>query len=149
MLCARLFLPLDRRPRKATFAFTGGTDNQSTPAAVARLMTGKFPLNLVLMELACLLAERQCDLQLSWRPREMNTEADALTNSDFRLFDPSLRIPVKLEALEWNVLTPWWEESLSLYREVAEARKAARSRKPSGETRGRKRRSSLKVDDPW
>eukprot|EP00971_Amphidinium_carterae_P247619 4917170-Amphidinium_carterae.1 len=31
-------------------------------------------------------------LSLEWKPREQNQEADALTNSDFSLFDPSLRV---------------------------------------------------------
>ena len=33
------------------------------------------------------------DLQLVWYPRELNTEADALTNADFTDFAASNRVP--------------------------------------------------------
>ena len=55
---------------------------------IERLMTTKFPLNVILMELVCQLQKRQYHLDLQWIPRLQNIEADALTNGDFEGFCP-------------------------------------------------------------
>ena len=59
---------------------------------VKRMLTTKFPLCLVAMELASQLTVRHLDLCLAWRCRETNEEADALTNEVFDAFDPALRL---------------------------------------------------------
>ena len=44
-------------------------------------------------ELAGLLQRKALGLQLVWYPRELDSEADALTNSDFSCFTASNRVP--------------------------------------------------------
>ena len=46
----------------------------------------------VAMELAYQLTRRNSDLNLVWRRRDTNVEADALTNEDFTSFDPAKRV---------------------------------------------------------
>ena len=72
--------------------FTCGTDNQGNSFLLDKLMTTKFPLGVVLMELACQLGLRRACMHARWIPRLQNEEADALTNGDFRHFDPKRRI---------------------------------------------------------
>ena len=69
-----------------------------------KLLTTKFPLGVVLMELATQLARRGATLRANWIPRDQNEEADALTNLDFRHFDPARRVEVDLERLQFNVM---------------------------------------------
>ena len=49
------------------------------------------------MELTSQLAARGLWLNLSWHPRELNKEADDLTNEVFTRFDQSLRVPICFE----------------------------------------------------
>eukprot|EP00439_Symbiodinium_sp_Y106_P009019 s10395_g1.t1 len=62
---------------------SGGTDNQGNSYAVSKLMSTKFPLPLLLMELSETLRKGEQCLELSWVPREKNQWADDLTNQKF------------------------------------------------------------------
>ena len=56
--------------------------------------------------------ERLClDLRLSWTPRELNTEADALSNFRFEGFSPDRRVPVVLDVLPFDVIGSWDKEA--------------------------------------
>ena len=85
-------------------SFKGGTDNQGNSYLLDKLMTTKYPLGVVLMEVACQLGLRNATLRANGLPRLQNEEVDALTNSDFRHFSVARRIPVKLEELQFVVL---------------------------------------------
>ena len=56
------------------------------------------------MEIAAQLEQRECRLATIWAPREINQEADRLSNGDLRGFNPALRIPIDAAALPWLVL---------------------------------------------
>ena len=45
-----------------------------------------------------------------WLPRLENEEADALTNFEFRHFDPALRVEVQLKDLKFAVLDDLFKE---------------------------------------
>ena len=47
------------RETRGLTTVTGATDNQGNPYAINRLMTTKFPLNVLVMELATMLEERE------------------------------------------------------------------------------------------
>ena len=55
------------------------TDNRGNCYAAAKLLSTKYSLNCVVMELATQMEERQLWLDLYWTPRESNTVADKLT----------------------------------------------------------------------
>ena len=76
----------------ARIPISAGTDNQGNHHLVRKMLTTKFPLCLVAMELAAQLTVRHLDLSLEWRRRDTNEEADALTNECFDSFDPALRL---------------------------------------------------------
>ena len=67
-------------------SLTCGTDNQGNTYLLDKLLTTKYPLGVVLMELATQLGRRAVTLRADWLPRLQNEEADALTNMDFRHF---------------------------------------------------------------
>ena len=82
----------DYRGAVGRVPITAGTGNQGNRHLVRKMLTTKYPLFLVAMELAAQLTERNIDLRLDWRPREKNMEADALTNEAFDGFDPARRL---------------------------------------------------------
>ena len=93
-------------------------------------------------------------LRASWIPRLQNEEADALTNEDFRHFDPARRVEVSLESLDFGVLGPLMEQGQALYDEVEELRGTERARKAlvgSGALLRRKKApaDTLRERDPW
>ena len=75
-------------------SLSGRTDNQGNQYMARRHSTTSFPAAPVLMAIAEVLEDRNLDFDLKWRRRNENTEADALTNQDFALFDPAKRIRV-------------------------------------------------------
>ena len=53
----------------ATLTFTAGTDNQGNSYLLDRMMTTKYPLVVVLMELAHQMRLRRLVLRARWLPR--------------------------------------------------------------------------------
>jgi hypothetical protein len=93
-----------RGETSATLSLSCGTDNQGNAHLLDRMLTTKYPLGVVLMELAHQMRARRLILRAHWLPRLENEEADALTNFDYRHFDPTKRVDVKLEDLRFAVL---------------------------------------------
>ena len=87
-----------------------GTDNQGNSRLLDRMLTTKYPLGVVLMELAHQSRIRRMVLRAHWLPRLENEEADALTNFEFRHFDPALRVEVQLKDLKFAVLDDLFKE---------------------------------------
>ena len=92
----------------------------------SKLLTTKWPLAAVLVELA-----RQCDalsldLEVRWRPRDTNREADALSNFVFDGFDPAKRVEVA-QSDELFALLPQLPEKGSTFLEELRA-----SHQPAG-----------------
>ena len=87
-----------------TITLTCGTDDQGNMFLTDKLLTTKYPLGVVLMELATQLGRRAATLRADWIPRLQNEEADALTNWEFRHFDMAKRIDVDLAKLNFYVL---------------------------------------------
>lgn len=74
---------------------TASGDTQSNGFTLDKFGTTKYPLRIVLMESAAQLQRAGLLLSVAWRPREVNEEADALTNSNFGAFDPARRRQVE------------------------------------------------------
>ncbi len=104
-------------------SLAGETDNQGNSFAVGRLLSTKFPLNIVLMELALQLHKRGMVLDLSWIPREQNVEADELSNGVFRNFTDSNRITVDISKMDFLVLPLLMEEAELFYGELLTKKK--------------------------
>ena len=101
---------------------TGITDNRGNSFIVHKLMSTKFPIPVLLMELTEQLREQGLDLNLEWQRRDLNKEADALTNEDFRGFD------VPPGSLQWLILPEFMESSTRLFEEM----QAEKKRNPGG-----------------
>ena len=106
------------------------------------------------MELSHQLHQRRAVLRADWIPRLQNEEADALTNMDFRHFDPEKRISVTLAELRFGVLNDLLSTGQEYYEEVEGMREAertarrARGDRPAGRTR-KKAGTALRDREPW
>jgi len=135
--------------RRGTVMLPLMTDNRGNSFALTRLMSTKYPLCLLVMELAVALEDRGLALTAEWAPREWNAEADALTNSRFEGFSPEMRVPFDMRSYPWQVLSGLLEDGRVFYREAQAARSAAKLRAVAGPKKGRCKRVSLKESDPW
>ena len=133
-------------------SFTCGTDNQGNSFLLDKLMTTKYPLGVVLMEVACQLGLRNATLRANWLPRLQNEEADALTNSDFRHFSVARRNPVKLEELRFVVLTDLFQTGDAYVTELEALKaQAKRTRETSAPVPAKRSKKPvpLREKDPW
>ena len=120
----------DYREGLARVRFSAGTDNQSNDHLVRKMMTTKLPLGLVCMELAAQLSHMHLDLNLVWRSRTENTEADDLTNQKFEAFDPALRLDTAGVPAKFRCMTELERSTREWRRELAARRDAKRRRAP-------------------
>lgn len=123
---------------------SAGTDNLGNTHLIARLMSTKFPLCAILMEVAAVLMDGNHDLQLEWLPRLQNQEADNLTNEIFHGFSEDRRLRFRMEEYEGLVLQAMLNLGMELYEDV----RKARDRKVS-QTKRVKTGEPLRVRDPW
>lgn len=146
LLCVMVFGDAWGDTYRSKVAVTGLTDNQGHTFCIARLMTPKFPLLVVLSELAVQLRSRGMELDLFWVPRDQNEEADALTNREFSGFDPKLRVEVDVEKLAFQVLPDMLAVSEDLHNRVKNIRESA----PAKEQGPRKKpQDRLRAREPW
>ena len=104
LLCVRHFVD-DLPPRShSTMQLSGLTDNKGNSCIVTKLMSTKFPLFIILMELAHELDQKGITMGLSWIPRDQNCEAGDLSNLKADAFDPALRITPLLGAAHFPVM---------------------------------------------
>ena len=138
---------------------TCGTDNQGNMFLMDKLLTTKYPLGVVLMELAAQLGRRAATLRADWIPRLQNEEADALTNWDFRHFDERKRIHVNLEQLDFLVMGELFDAGDRYLSDLEELRSKTKAVKSAmgGEPRRKKTKAerdwgsgqTLRERDPW
>ena len=136
-----------------TVSLTCGTDNQGNSYLLDKLLTTKYPLGVVLMELAVQLSLRNAILRADWIPRLQNEEADALTNSDFRHFRPEKRIEVDLDSIGFRILNDFFRVGDAYVGELQALKEATKARKAEMGARGsepkRKKSEALREVAPW
>ena len=130
-----------------TLSLSCGTDNQGNSYLLDRMLTTKYPLAVVLMELAHQMRRRRLILRALWTPRLENKEADALTTLDFRHFSPGRRVEVDLAKLELGLLNTLFQKGEEYLAELDAAKEKVREKKAKqlkrGEEREDKRRRML------
>ena len=136
---------------RGSMRISGTTDNLGNCYVLQRLLSCKFPLSIVVMELACQLERLGLEMDLAWAPRNQNVEADALTNSEFQDFCPEKRIKKELEDVEFVLLHELMQEAAEMNEELKMARssKEAKGDRPEREEPQRKRKGQTRWQDPW
>jgi hypothetical protein len=153
-----LLVPMEdrRSDASALITLTCSTDNQGNSFLLDRLLTTRYPLGVVLMELAHQMKLRRLLLRARWLPRLQNQEADDLTNDEFHHFDPRKRIKVELKDLKFEIMNKLFAVGEDYMRELettraAEKRKAEARRVAGGgaDKASQKRGRPLRETDPW
>ncbi|CAE7230724.1 unnamed protein product [Symbiodinium sp. CCMP2592] len=85
------------------------TDNKSNEGLTRKGSTTRWPLLMVNMQLTHVLMKAGLRLNLGWRPRDENQEADDLTNEIFDRFSEELRVPVQYSELPLSFLHTLYE----------------------------------------
>ena len=126
----------------------GLTDSTVAASVIGRGATTSFPLCLLAMEVSAQMEERGVALSLEWAPRELNQEADALSNLVFSGFTPANRVHLDPARLPFLVLPELQATAEGLQEEVAAARRRRAGLGTAIQTRGRKQRK-LRETEPW
>ena len=142
-----------RGDKSGLITMSCSTDNQGNSFLLDRLMTTRYPLGVILMQLAHEMRKRRMLLRARWVPRLQNQEADDLTNDEFRHFDLAKRIPVDLKDLGFQIMTDLFGVGdayvEALDKERAELKAKAQSRSVKTSEKESKRRRPLRESDPW
>jgi hypothetical protein len=152
-LCVVHFLPDAAEPARAKIRVSGGTDNKGNGHIVDRYMTTAFPMCVVLMVLSRALRVKGYSLNLQWRGREDNEEADDLTNQNYDRFDLANETTIPWDKLDLKMLEEWMTKGRDLYSEVtAEKEERKREVMTKGDRRPprpRKATKKLRIRKPW
>ena len=114
-----------------------------------RLLTTKYPLGIILMELAHQMKRRRLLLRARWLPRLQNQEADDLTNDEFRHFKLENRIQVDLRNLGFRVMEDLFKVGDAYLEELEHHRVETKRKAQEHRDAGGRKRLPLSVTDPW
>ncbi len=142
LFAVQCFRPWLGRRGRGSVQVPAWTDNQGNSFVLNRLMTSRFPLVCIVMELASILDREDLRLEVSWTPRDMNTEADALSNGVYEGFEDAHRIRADPASMQWEVLDQVMEQGLVFYNQLPAASGGPPPRK-------RARGERLRFRDPW
>lgn len=132
LIAIRLWAGRDGARSKGVCWIRAGTDNQSNTYAVSKMMSTKYPLTLLVMELSETLRARGCELNLQWIPREKNQLADDLTNEKFDHFPAGCRVRWIGGDAKWLVLDRMIFKSREFFEELQSEKIEAKNRRSSG-----------------
>ena len=148
LLAVIIFIPItvdnDDAERDVFFEFAASTDNQVNSVSVVKLVSTKFPLCTLVIELSVQLQQRNAALELLWIPREQNTSADAIMNKDFGELDAPKRLDVTLGTLKFNILHELLELGGKLYEVIGKEKKKRPILTPRVSST-----KKIKISDPW
>ena len=145
-----LFDPEGTRKASATCGITGSTDNKGNSYIVKKMLSTKFPITPLVIELSEQLRSRGAELHLTWIPRGDNQEADDLSNLKFDDFTLANMVQFSMKDAPWKVFHELIIVTRQMFEDINSQRELQRERKhksvPLGKLRGSKR---LKWADPW
>ena len=121
------------------------TDNRGNAFALVKGMSTKFPLTILLMELAEELRTEDRRVDLEWISRDFNVEADELSNSNWSKFDEKKRVTFDPKVQKWKVLDRMQEKSQELY----ESLKKMKMDKSTAKLAGGRKTNKVKVLTKW
>ena len=109
------------------------TDNRGNSFALVKGMSTKFPLTVLLMEMAEELRQNDRRLDLEWINREKNVEADELSNGDWSKFDLRRREELDLKGKHrWKILDEMQKRGQELYEELKRLKEEKSTAKLAG-----------------
>ncbi len=148
LLALLAFAPLLPTDSKARLRLPGMTDNAANTFSVSKLMTTKFPLLIVIMEIAIQSEARNIILDLEWVPRDANEEADALSRGITTGFSPEHRVHLDVKSLPLQVMETMMKQGQE-FQALKQQRRAAEHRQTAPKPRAARAGNRLRDRDPW
>ncbi len=148
LLALLAFAPLLPTDSKARLRLPGMTDNAANTFSISKLMTTKFPLLIVIMEIAIQSEARNLILDLEWVPRDANEEADALSRGVTTGFNPEHRVHLDVKNLPLHVMEPMMRQGQE-FQIMKQQRRAAEHRQSTPKPRAARAGNRLRDRDPW
>ena len=127
----------------------GFTDSQVSEKVGSKLSSGSFPLCAITMELSAQCERMNAELELLWSPREVNQEADDLSNGKTDAFDPKLEKTLDPSTFPWIVLNEATREGMEFYKSVPLLKEQKQNTAQSSWVSGRQKKAKLRETDPW
>lgn len=158
LLAVMIFGPNAKwRGGRRSMRLTGVTDNAGNSHVLRKFGSSKYPLSIVVMELACQLDLLDVELELGWVPRAQNYQADDLTNERFDEFDEANRMHVDFENLPFLVMGRLMQKAGELDSELKLHKTSKEAKAGSGEGgqkkeatgKSKRRKSDMRWQDPW
>ena len=132
---------------RAAVSVSGMGDSRGGAQAMAKGASSKFPLCVVLMEMAVQQEARNLRMDAEWAPRYANEEADALSREVTLGFSAGLRRGTAgIEDMKFIVLDEMMALAGRFYRELQTENELALLRPRAARDRKRKR---LRDREPW
>ena len=122
------------------------TDNQGNSCLLDRLLTTKYPLGVILMQLAHEMRRRRLLLRGKWLPRLQNQEADDRTNVEIHHFCVENQIPVDIGNSSFELMDGLFAAGDEYVAELEQVRAKMKLRSAEKDAR---RRKPLREIDPW
>ena len=148
LLALKLFYEPDSNIRKIRLQPTW-TDNRGNGSALNKLMSTRYPVNALLMELATHCKYTGIKPIVEWTPRLANREADDLANGRTAAFVSDNEIKVDPGRLTWKILP----KALQMGKETDTAYQEAKVKgllpNRTLKQRGRRTERRLGDADPW
>lgn len=122
------------------------TDNKGNSFILRKGLSTKYPVTVLVIEVAETLRRLDAFATLTWVRRDGNVLADALTNKDFSSFDIKHRETIDEAGLQWYVMDGLLKGSEELFNEIKEhkLRKKEANSAPS-----RTKKKSAKFFSRW
>jgi hypothetical protein len=81
--------------------------------------------------------------------RDLNKEADALTNSDFSAFTAENRVTLNFEELDWIILPKMMDASEAMYKDIISQKAKTGAAGPKTKLKKLAANKRLRWTDPW
>ncbi len=94
----------DERKERALSMVAAGTDNLANEMLSRKRLTTKLPLGLLMLQFHLKAWDNSLWIDIRWRPRGENVEADRLTNLDFSDFCEANRIEFSYSQMDFRLL---------------------------------------------
>ena len=125
------------------------TDNRGNGYVINKLMTTRFPLCTVIMELAAQAERRGVRMEAEWTPRDRNQEADDLSNLQTSGFDSDKEVKLNLREQDWLVLPSLLEAGQKFHEQKAMESEQRKKEERRGGRVKRKKEDKLKNREKW
>ena len=132
----------DQRPPRGRAMVAAGTDNLANEQLSRKRLSTKLPLGLMLLQQCIKCWDNGLWVDIRWRPRNENVEADNLTNDRFDGFSFSHRVQISYQDLDTRILD-------SLQKSLAEFEESSEVRSGTLRVKGLSKRLKLETKTKW